>query len=216
MKAFTWWCERSVRFSVAEKYFTGKPCRNGHIDRRYVSTSLCVTCTRERNTRSGWAARNPERRNESVKKYRDANREKTIAASLRSLAKKPHIAKAWKEANRGKVREAQRAWSKRNPEYAPLFKLRRRRARPWWVDLRELAKITRECRRISKETGVPHHVDHVIPLLGKTVCGLDVPWNLQIIPAVVNFRKANKLLDLHQRAGLSRVTEILRDAFAET
>ena len=46
--------------------------------------------------------------------------------------------------------------------------------------------------QMTKETGVPHHVDHVIPLRGKNVSGLHVENNLAVIRWDENLRKGNK------------------------
>lgn len=64
-------------------------------------------------------------------------------------------------------------------------------ATPPWVNRLDLYPIYAECHRISRESGVMHHVDHIVPLRGKNVCGLHVPWNLQILTAAENLRKSN-------------------------
>lgn len=60
---------------------------------------------------------------------------------------------------------------------------------PSWADKKEITRIYLDAKRITKETGVEHHVDHVIPLRGKTVCGLHVESNLQIITKEANLKK---------------------------
>lgn len=81
-----------------------------------------------------------------------------------------------------------------------LAKNAKRRARelqatPSWLSkqhLGEIETIYEEAARLTRETGVLHHVDHIIPLKGKGVSGLHVPWNLRAIPAVENLKKNNK------------------------
>lgn len=62
-----------------------------------------------------------------------------------------------------------------------------------WANKDAIAAIYAQCRERTKLSGIPHQVDHVIPLRGKTVCGLHVESNLQIIPADTNLRKRNRL-----------------------
>lgn len=86
---------KDARLIGAVRYFTGKLCKNGHIDERFVSNGSCVTCEKERRERpdniekeriyravnsekarkrsSEWYANNQEK----VKKYREDNVDRT-------------------------------------------------------------------------------------------------------------------------------------------
>ena len=63
---------------------------------------------------------------------------------------------------------------------------------PMWIKRRDLTPFYEEARRLTRETGVKHVVDHIVPLKHPFVSGLTVPWNMQVIPAHCNDHKRNK------------------------
>jgi hypothetical protein len=65
-------------------------------------------------------------------------------------------------------------------------------ATPPWMTSRHLSPIYAESRRVTKSTGIQHHVDHIYPLSGPNFSGLHVPWNLQILTASENCKKGNR------------------------
>ena len=111
---------------------------------------------------------------------------------------KEHIldsVKAWVSKNKTK-RKAYRKLHYLNNRGTYHAKTRTRQAAklkaiPAWADLDQIKRIYTACASISERTGVEHHVDHIIPLQGKTVCGLHVENNLAIIPAQMNLQKSN-------------------------
>lgn len=135
--------------------------------------------------------------------YRLKNREKLIAYK-----------KAWVEKNSEKVSEDGKKryevkkdqikayvslYKKLRPEVANANKAKRKAAKklrtPKWLNDIHYERINNEYRLASiltKLTGEPWHVDHVIPLQGKTVSGLHVPGNLKAIRGSENCSKQNK------------------------
>lgn len=63
---------------------------------------------------------------------------------------------------------------------------------PDWVDRAALNALRDEARRLTKATGVEHVLDHIVPLTHPYVCGLTVPWNMQIMTRLQNAAKSNR------------------------
>ena len=61
--------------------------------------------------------------------------------------------------------------------------------------MREIRRLDARAKELSRRTGIPHVVDHEIPLTHKYVCGLNVHHNMQVIPKAVNAAKSNAWCD---------------------
>lgn len=103
--------------------------------------------------------------------------------------------KAYYAKNKEARQEYQRGWNKRNPDYLRAQKAARRTQFNRSVLTDEDKRVIRGIYRLSKLYswigGEPWHVDHIVPLKGKNVCGLHIPANLQPVPAAYNMKKKN-------------------------
>ena len=177
-----------ARREHAPTYTKGKLCSKKHLPmRRYTSHGECVICHAE--TQQRLKAEDPQKYNEAKRRSAEKAecREQNRLASQRVRERNPDKNRLWKKANPDKVRALRAVHGHRRR----AFKLH---ATPKWVDWGAITAIYLECARITKETGIKHHVDHIVPLVNKGVCGLHVHWNLQIITAEENYAKNNKLI----------------------
>lgn len=62
---------------------------------------------------------------------------------------------------------------------------------PPWVDIKAIKKLWHLARIREWQTGVPHSLDHIVPLSHPLVCGLSVPWNMRVMPTRENLSKGN-------------------------
>jgi 5-methylcytosine-specific restriction endonuclease McrA len=63
---------------------------------------------------------------------------------------------------------------------------------PPWVDREALRLLHYRAVCLTELTGIPHELDHIVPLNHPLVCGLTVPWNLEIVTAKINGAKSNR------------------------
>jgi hypothetical protein len=68
-------------------------------------------------------------------------------------------------------------------------------ATPPWADKALIRRLYRDAKRLTKETGTLHSVDHIIPLKGDLVCGLHVHYNLRVLPMAANLAKGNIFME---------------------
>ena len=97
-------------------------------------------------------------------------------------------------------RAKQRHWSKTNRGIANAlskrYKLKKANATPLWLTPEQLYNMQctyKVAAQLSETSSQKWHVDHIVPIRGKDVCGLHVPWNLQVLPAKMNMQKGNRI-----------------------
>jgi len=178
----------------AKYYFTGAPCKHGHIAPRKTK-GACLECIKlewqENNTKRAdyFKEYNQSQKGQENKKRYYENNKDTVKARA--------AARPAEEKRRHKKR-----YHDENPEQRKATtSVRRRRFRsatPPWLTKEQKAAIKQlyiEAQRLTKLTGERYVVDHIVPLISDEVCGLHVPWNLRVITQDENLVKSNKLLD---------------------
>lgn len=199
-------------------YFTGEPCRNGHIDERYAHDGRCKTCKAEKDKR------HYSRSGEQIRARSKLNYEKDRPAQI-AYRKEYHakrktdpdyqaVRKAYMEQHRDRLLEIQRennstpeakaAKAAKKREQAHLYRgyEQKRRARlkgaipKWYGELDDfvMEQAAELCTRRQVSTGFAWEVDHMIPLLATRATGLHWYANLQVIPQTLNRQKNRRMI----------------------
>lgn len=174
-------CPEAKKLGV-KYYFTGKLCVRGHIFLRSVAGRSCLKCCSERTAefrkrtgyKQAWSDISAESKSkilEKAKIRRAKNKERDLA-----------VHKIWIEKNRSKVRLSNTNRKKKVKVATPKW------LTPFQKFQIEMIYTIRDILN-EREGRIAYHVDHKIPLRGKDVCGLHVPWNLRVLESHKNLAK---------------------------
>ncbi len=207
------------------RFFTGKPCKRGHLSQRTTANGGCFACNCA-DALALYHSEGPEERAHRLanqKAWRDAHREQVRAEGRQYSREHREQGNAWKAANRAKLKAAEREARKRNPDAYKAIVIRyretikgiasvkatthNRRARMRGVegaytaaDVRLIGERQKwKCYWCSKPTKQKYHVDHIKPL---SRGGSNWPSNIAIACADCNLSKnAADPIDFARRLG---------------
>lgn len=135
-----------------------------------------------------WRQKNPEKYAAQLARQTQKNREDDIARL-----------KAWKSDPENRLESGRRyrkKYSARVRAHTRRYQAAKRKAIPAWANLKEIEWFYARAMQLAAETGTPHEVDHIVPLISQEVCGLHWEGNLQVLPRFDNRSKSNRLVEV--------------------
>lgn len=148
------------------RYFTGKPCKHGHISIRYTHSG-CLTCFLVKKRRVNATPEGRRRKYEMDRRYYQSDLGKAFRRNRRLRDK-------------AAGKDKQSTWHQRTPK---------------WADIKAITEFLS-----ARPPG--YHLDHILPIRGKTVSGLHVLENLQYLPADKNRAKSNSVIPITLEAAV--------------
>jgi 5-methylcytosine-specific restriction endonuclease McrA len=177
-------------------YFTGTPCKRGHLSKRHILSGSCVACATERVKALSKDLAYVEKRRKRMRAYNKANPDKTRSYSSKWRARNPDHQVLYQEANQERHRARTAAWVRANPDKHAAHGRNRhakKKAAEGSHTSEDIQRIYQaqygKCACCKTKVGKKYHVDHIQPLAKG---GSNAPRNLQILCGPCNIRKNDK------------------------
>lgn len=155
--------------------------------------SNCKVCKKQSD--DAWRSANRDRMLDKMKEYYQGNTDVIKARSKQWYFDNIDKATEYHSARYADLRENDPDFQAKSAAWRAAYRARKLQATPSWLNksqMDQMKEIYVACRNVTLETGIEHHVDHIVPLKGTNVCGLHVPWNLRVLEAKENMSKGNK------------------------
>lgn len=193
-KKITKLSRKNAKILGFKRYYTGKMCKNGHAAERRVSDTHCQVCEKEKSQR--WEINNPDYRKQCNKKYREDNKSHLMEYDKQYRADNKEGLITYREDNKKRKKEYDKQYRLNNlaklAEHRHINTEHKKSATPKWNIQGIVNGYYHLARMFTLLFNKPYVVDHVIPLKGKFVSGLNVHTNLQILTNKENMKKSNK------------------------
>lgn len=207
-----------------QHYFTGVPCKNGHVSYRYTCDKTCHECRVEKFKRNYKAhyEKNKTKVLEKNARWRLNNPESLKASQLKADEKRSGTEVRKRNERNSYARHREKRLEKKkilrqtNPDLVNSYRIKsiekikkekpyyyaekqakvratKKRATPSWADFSKIEieySLAAWCSKVMNDS---YHVDHIVPLNSKYVCGLHVHDNLRVIHGIENIKKGNRV-----------------------
>jgi len=183
-----------------KNYYKNKNCAGGHL----TECKYCNKIYQQQNSTHNVDMARARRRTAGIKpkKIFESEEERRIEHlkackrwQQRNKQQVDEYNKQYRENNRDLCNARIDKWRKNNPHKVTEYIERRagyiKDAKPKWADDKLIQEMYNKRDVLSEKHGIQYQVDHIVPILGKNVCGLHVEYNLQILTAEENNRKGN-------------------------
>lgn len=148
-----------------------------------------------------WASRNKEKLNKKSLAWAKAHPKYVNAQSAKWRKANPEKVKsmkdAWYAANKEKHAATLKAWAQKNKHVVAASASKRRatkhHAQVAWRNEFFISEIYHLAKLRTESLGIRCHVDHIVPLQSKVVCGLHNEFNLRVIQQRANLVKGNRV-----------------------
>lgn len=176
---------RKAAIDNGGKFYFGKPCFIHGKSKRSLTDCKCMKC----KLSFALSTRDPEAHKvQALISYHNTKEKNKLKKAIRA---RTNYAK-----NTEAIKKTVAEWRVNNPLRARAIGAKRRAnllmATPPWAKTGDVWGLLID---VYKRCPPGMEVDHIVPLQGKNVCGLHVPWNLQYLTKSQNASKGNRLIE---------------------